>query len=150
MVLYKERFQGKRTALDVYGSLSYSAAILLVLLWTTWIGEDVSRLRSPFVWGVFFVAILCGIFFVRHEARVKNPMIAPDLLRHRPILAANLYNFIFGMGNFGVMAFYPTYFEEYYHYSAELSGFLLTPRAVATIALSIVGSVYISLVRYTL
>jgi len=142
-LLYWEKISAVKGGIDYVGSLSYSGAILITILTVTWIGEDLGILRSPVVWLLFVTAVLLGTFFVRHESRTANPIIAPDLLRHRPVLAANAYNLIFGMGNFGVLAYFPTYFQDRYGYSAGVSGALLTPRAVAQILLSIVASVYI-------
>jgi EmrB/QacA subfamily drug resistance transporter len=142
-LLYKEKGAFGSTAVDWMGSVSYSSAIMLLLLAATWIGEDPSRLHSPVILVMPALAVLVAIYFFRHEARFPNPIIHPDLLRLRPLIAVNLYNLIFGMGNFGVLAFFPTYFEEHYGFSPALAGFLLTPRAVMMVLVSIIASVYI-------
>jgi EmrB/QacA subfamily drug resistance transporter len=142
-LLYKEKSAIGSTAVDWIGSVSYASAILLLLLAATWIGEDTSHLHSPMVLAMPILAVAMGWYFFRHEARFPNPIIAPDLLRLRPLIAVNLYNLIFGMGNFGVLAFFPTYFEERYGFSPALAGFLLTPRAVMMVLVSIIASVYI-------
>jgi len=141
--LYKEKAAFGSTVVDWIGSVSYASAILLLLLSATWIGEDPNNLRSPLVWLMPVLAVAAGVYFFRHEARFPNPIIAPDLIRLRPLIAANLYNLVFGMGNFGVLAFFPTYFEEKYGFSPALAGFLLTPRAVMMVLVSIIASVYI-------
>jgi EmrB/QacA subfamily drug resistance transporter len=144
LLLYKERGVAfGSTAVDWAGSVAYASAILLLLLAATWVGEDTSHLRSPIIWMMAALAVGAGVYFFRHEARFPNPIVAPDLLRLRPLVAANLYNLIFGMGNFGVLAFFPTFFEERYGFSPTLAGFLLTPRAVMMVIVSIIASVYI-------
>jgi len=143
LALYKEKAEFRSPVVDWIGSVSYASAILLLLLFATWIGEDPSNLRSPLLWVMPVLAVAAGVYFFRHEARFPNPIIAPDLIRLRPLVAANLYNLVFGMGNFGVLAFFPTYFEEKYGFSPALAGFLLTPRAVMMVVVSIVASVYI-------
>jgi EmrB/QacA subfamily drug resistance transporter len=143
LLLYRERSAFGSTRVDWKGSVSYASAILLLLLWATWVGENTRNLRSPIVWLMPILAVAAGVYFFRHEARFSNPIIAPDLLRHRPLVAANLYNLVFGMGNFGVLAFFPTYFEEKYGFSPTFAGLLLTPRAIAMVGFSIVASIYI-------
>jgi EmrB/QacA subfamily drug resistance transporter len=143
LLLYREKSAFGSTLVDWKGSVSYASAILLLLLSATWIGENTGNLRSPIIWVMPLLAVVAGVYFFRHEARFPNPIIAPDLVRHRPLVAANLYNLVFGMGNFGVLAFFPTYFEEKYGFSAAFAGLLLTPRAVAMVGFSIVASIYI-------
>jgi EmrB/QacA subfamily drug resistance transporter len=143
LFVYKEKSAFGSTAVDWAGSVSYASAILLLLLAATWIGEDIGHLRSPIIWLMAGLAITAGVYFFRHEAKFPNPIIAPDLLRLRPLVAANLYNLIFGMGNFGVLAFFPTFFQERYGFSPTLAGFLLTPRAVMMVVVSIIASVYV-------
>ena len=141
--LYRERPHLIRAGMDFIGSISYSTAILTLILAATWVGEDIGILRSPLLWCMFAASVLVGIYFLRHEKRAQNPIIAPELLRHRPLLAANLYNFVFGMATFGIFAYMPTYLEDKYHFSAGEAGALLTPRSAASLVFSIIASVYI-------
>ena len=48
------------------------------------------------------IVLLVG--FLRWEGRFSDPVIEPILLKHRPFLAANVYNLLFGAGAFTATA----------------------------------------------
>ncbi|MDO8567883.1 MAG: MFS transporter [Dehalococcoidales bacterium] len=97
--------------------------------------------------------VLCGVFilvgvvfviaFVRHEKRAKNPILDLEVLRDRPFVAANIYNFGIGAVTFGALSFVPLYAVSIYGMSTLQSGLILTPRAVGMAITSIIASMYI-------
>jgi len=72
------------------------------------------------------------------------------LLRYRPFLAANAYNFLFGAAVFGFTSFLPTFAELHYGMSATQAGLLLTPRALIMIGTSTFASLFLIRFGYRL
>ena len=60
-----------------------------------------------------------------------------------PFLQVNLYNLLYGMGVFSVMAFVPYYAETRFGMTPAQSGLLLTPRSIMMIVMSTVASVWL-------
>ncbi len=82
------------------------------------------------------------ILFWRRLTRVKDPIIEPELLRRRPFLAANVYNFIYGCA-IGAISLVPLYAVSIYGMSTLQSGLVLTPRSIGMIATSMVTSLFL-------
>lgn len=85
-------------------------------------------------------SVILGTVFLRHEARVVEPIIDLEILRGRPFVAANVYNFIYGAGVIGVMALIPMFAIGVYGVSYLESGLILVPRAAGMLAASLVVS----------
>lgn len=149
-LLYHDRAPAARRHIDFTGATIYGAAVVLLLFALTWLGENRRSVHNPLLWLALGAVPVLLVAFFRWESRAADPVIAPVLLKHRPFLAANLYNFFFGMGVFGVTAFIPTYFEKRYGLTATGAGALLTPRAVAMIIMSTVAALYIIRLGYRL
>ncbi|MGH2600424.1 MAG: DHA2 family efflux MFS transporter permease subunit [Dehalococcoidia bacterium] len=126
----------RRPTLDFAGVAIYGAAISALLVGLTWLGEHPSAGRSPLLWLAFAGVAALLVFWYRFERRAASPMIDTELLRYRPFLAANAYNFLFGAAVFGFTSFLPTYAELHYGLSATAAGLLLTPRAIVMVITS--------------
>lgn len=135
--------------IDAIGAGLFTGTVLTVLYAiTTW--ADNPGEVGVITWVLFAIgAILLGIF-IRHESRVPDPIIDITLLRWRPFLAVNIYNFIFGAVVFGFFSFIPYYATVAYGMTAGQSGLILTPRAVAMIIISAMTSLFIIRFRYRL
>jgi EmrB/QacA subfamily drug resistance transporter len=140
-----------RTPIDVTGVALYGAGITGLLLSLTWLGGHPHALtHTPLLWAA---VLLVGALFVawyQHESRTATPMIDLTLVRHRPFLAANIYNFLFGAGVFGFTAFLPTYAELHYRMSATAAGALLTPRAIIMVVTSTLAAFFLIRFGYRL
>ena len=90
---------------------------------------------------VLAIAVTMGYLFLRHERRVKNPIIDMEVLRSKPFQAANYFNLIYGAAVLGVMSFVPLYATSIYGMSILASGLILTPRSVGQRISSSVTSV---------
>jgi EmrB/QacA subfamily drug resistance transporter len=144
------RQRAAHTAIDVLGVVLYGAAISTLLVSLTWLGSHPHAAHAPLLWTALAGAAALFVVWYRHERRTREPMIDTTLLRYRPFLAANTYNFLFGTGVFGFTAFLPLYAQLRYHMSATEAGALLTPRAVVMIITSTVASFYIIRLGYRL
>jgi EmrB/QacA subfamily drug resistance transporter len=140
-----------RRRIDLAGVALYGSAITMLLVALTWVGHHAAAApHAPLLW----LSLLCAgglvVVWYRHERRTAEPMIDTTLLRSRPFLAANAYNFIFGAGVFGFSAFLPTYAELHYHMSATAAGALLTPRAIIMVGTSTVAAFFLIRFGYRL
>jgi EmrB/QacA subfamily drug resistance transporter len=95
-----------------------------------------------------FLALGIGLIvpFLLWERRAKEPIIDLELLKKGPFLAANVYNFIYGMCALGIFSLIPFYAVSIYNMSTLQSGVLLTPRSIGMMAASTITS--FSLVKW--
>ena len=151
MVLPKGGLTMKSTnrKIDATGIGLFVGAIFAILYGiTNWAN---SQSGFSIATGVLFA--LGGIlffFFVRHEDRTASPMLDMRLLRWRPFVAVNIYNFLFGAVVFGVTSFIPYYATVAFGMTPGQNGLLLTPRSIAAILVSAVTSIFIIRFRYRL
>lgn len=129
--------------LDMTGAGFLAGALSALLISLSQIGSS----RTPVSWVVFAVllaiAVTMGYLFLRHERRVKNPIIDMEVLRSKPFQAANYFNLIYGAAVLGVMSFVPLYATSIYGMSILASGLILTPRSVGQIISSSVTSMFL-------
>ena len=97
---------------------------------------------------LFVLGAVLFFLFVRHEDRTSSPMLDMRLLRWRPFMAVNIYNFLFGAVVFGVVSFIPYYATTAYAMTPGQDGVLLTPRSITMIIASTVTSLFIIRFRY--
>jgi len=135
--------------LDLTGAGLFSAAIVSILYGLTAWANNPGNI-GPLTWGLLVLGIFFIYLFARHESKVPQPMIDLKLLKWRPFLAANIYNFMFGFVVLGFFSFIPLYATYAYGMTAEQSGLILTPRSIAMIAVSALTSFFIIRFRYRL
>ena len=99
--------------------------------------------------GTLLVAtVALTIAFVRHEATTEAPIVDLEILKKRPFLAANVYNFIYGAGVIGIMSLIPLFAINVYGVSLFESGLILVPRAVGMMATSFIVSLLLMRMGY--
>lgn len=133
-------------SIDLAGAGTFAAGIIGVMYGMTVWGNQVDFSLQVLVWLAAGVAAL-GLF-VWHEGRTKEPMIELRLLKDRAFAAANLYNFLYGAMVFGFFSFIPLYARVEYGMSATVTGFILTPRAIAMITFSAISSFLLIRIGY--
>jgi len=87
--------------------------------------------------GIFFV------LFVKEEKSSSEPILDFEVLKSPPFAAANIFNFIYGMGIIGIMSLIPTFAVAVYDMNVFEGGFILTPRSIAMIVTSFLVSLYL-------
>ncbi|MBI2864156.1 MAG: MFS transporter [Chloroflexi bacterium] len=128
---------------DTFGIGLFAGGMVAVLAaMTTW-SNDTTSLGNPTTWVVAVVGLIILVLFLRHEGRTPSPIIELELLRTRPFLATNLYNFLYGLVLFSAMGYIPYLATKVYDMTAAESGMILTPRSLAMIAASTVSSVFL-------
>jgi EmrB/QacA subfamily drug resistance transporter len=132
----------QKTEIDFKGSLILGVAVASFLVSLSVLGD---ALGKGIVWALLLgvIALVFIILFVRHEKNVSNPIIELEILREKPFMAANIFNFFYGMAFIGIMSLIPAYAVEVYHMTILESGLLLTPRSVGMVLASFITSVYL-------
>lgn len=128
---------GRATApIDVRGALLLAAVVASFVYGLTELGGE--SVAPALVVGVLGASALLAVMFARHERRVPTPIIDIDLLRERGFAVANVLSFLYGAALVGLFGFIPLYVQTRYGMSPTESGLVLTPRAVAMVAVSAV------------
>ena len=78
-----------------------------------------------------FGGLALAAAFVVWEMRATAPLLPIRLFRHRPLAAASIVAFAYGIGLFGTTYLVPVFAQEIAHYSASEAGYLLAPPGVA-------------------
>jgi len=126
--------------LDMTGAGLFTGMLSAFMIALSEVGNTDSG-SSWWVAGILFgTAVIMGILFFRHEARVKDPIIDLQMLKEKPFLAANIFNFLYGMAVLGLMSFIPLFATSVFNMSVLESGLILTPRSIGMIAASLVTS----------
>jgi EmrB/QacA subfamily drug resistance transporter len=149
LVLPKSSVSQSKRSIDFIGAGLFAGAVLSILYaLTNWANnpQGVGWMN----WTLLVVGAVFLVLLIRQEDRARNPMIELKLLRWRPFLAANVYNFIYGTVIFGMFAFIPYYATVAYGATAGETGIILTPRSVAAIIMAAITSIFIIRFRYRL
>jgi EmrB/QacA subfamily drug resistance transporter len=129
--------------IDYPGILFFATSIASLMIALTSLGSDASVLWTSRFWGFLLFCVVFGWMFVRQEKRSPDPMLDFTIAVRRPFLQVNLYNLVYGMGIFSVMAFVPYFAETRFGMSPAVTGALLTPRSVMMMVMSTVASVWL-------
>jgi EmrB/QacA subfamily drug resistance transporter len=138
--LLKESRVFSRSHIDFVGASFFSGAVLLAMSGLNLIGEGFSGLSLVSAGILLLASASLGWLFFRQEKKETNPMLDVALLRSKPFLAANLLNLIIGAGVLGLFAFIPLYATSVHKLSTLMSGVILTPGSLGTIAASTLTS----------
>jgi EmrB/QacA subfamily drug resistance transporter len=140
MLLLKESKVFSRPQIDFVGALFFSSAILFLMFGLNLISESFSPLSLLFSAAFLLISLTLALLFFRQEKKEAHPMLNIALLKSKPFLAANLLNMIIGAGVMGLFAFVPLYATSVHKLSTLMSGMILTPRSLGTIAASSITS----------
>jgi EmrB/QacA subfamily drug resistance transporter len=117
--------------LDLVGAGLISGIITAIMLGISLMGST----QGQTVWWevalAFILSVVFLIIFLRRLNTVKMPIIDVQVLRERPFMASNIFNFLYGIGALGVFSFIPLYAVSVYNMSTLDSGLIITPRSIA-------------------
>jgi MFS family permease len=124
---YKEEYEPKRSAVDYWGALIFSAGISLLLAVT--------------VVGSYHVLYALGgalllVFFYGYEKRHRAPIVPLTLLRNKPIAWMNTTLLFAYMAMFGTTSYLPRFLQEQ-GYSVFMSGLALIGMSVGWMSVSV-------------
>ncbi len=144
--LPSSRGQGGRP--DFVGALLLGSTVLGLMLAITDAGSKTVGVLSPACALPFLLCVCCCWAFLRHSARVENPLIPLHMLRGRVFPATNAINFVWGACAIGFGSLVPLFAEERYGLAPLASGTLLTARAIGEIMLAVFAAVLIHRTGY--
>jgi EmrB/QacA subfamily drug resistance transporter len=135
--------QGQRSHVDLKG-----AGLVVSSLFAIMIGlSQIDRHNTGVSWLIVGLLLILGLvlifIFARHEMRSREPIIDLELLRLKPFVASNFYNFIFGICLFGITSFIPLYAVSVFGFSEIQSSLILSFRAVGMIVATVISSIFI-------
>ena len=136
----------EKVSLDIFGAAYFTLGILALMGLFSVLGLLVKEeISIP----IQYLGILGGVsfcfisLFIYRELTVANPIFDVHLIRHGPFLAANIYNFFFGAGHFGLFSFIPRFAFLAYAMNEMQSSLILLPRTVPMLIFSLLASAYI-------
>jgi EmrB/QacA subfamily drug resistance transporter len=140
--LFLDKPPERQKPIDYPGIVLFATSIASLMIALTSLGSDAHALSTWPFWVLVFLCMSIGWLFVRQEHRAVDPMLDFTIAVRPPFLQVNLYNLLYGMGIFSVMAFVPYFAETRFGMTPAQSGLLLTPRSVLMIVMSTVASVW--------
>ncbi len=95
-------------------------------------GQQEDWFSSRFIITMAVGAVVGTALFIWHELSIEHPAVDLRVLKHRSLAAGSAYSLVLGMGLYGVMFAVPIFVQDYLHFTATQSGFLLMPGAFAS------------------
>jgi EmrB/QacA subfamily drug resistance transporter len=132
--------------LDLVGAGLISGIITAAMLGISLMGNNLGPIHWWEVALLFVLAAILLMIFIWRLNRVENPIIDVQVLREKPFVASNIFNFLYGVGTLGVFGFIPLYAVSVFNMSTLNSGLIITPRSIAMVISSFVVS--LNLVRW--
>jgi EmrB/QacA subfamily drug resistance transporter len=126
----------RKHAIDVWGSVSLSAAITCALLATVWGGSQYAWGSWQIV-GLYVAAAALLAIFVRVERRASEPVLPLALWKSSIFTFSNIASVSVAMSMFGAIFFLPVFVQGVIGNSVTNSGAILVPMLVAMIFTSI-------------
>ncbi|KAF9368541.1 hypothetical protein CPB97_004500 [Podila verticillata] len=137
-------FKEKAKRIDVLGSLSLVAGLVLILLPLNW-GGSTYAWNSPLVIGLFCAGfVVLFIFCMIEWKQAVEPIIPFRLFKSITNAAVFATCFFIGMGFFGIMFFMPLYFQIVRQETATSAGLEMLPLIVGLLIASIGSGVMVS------
>ncbi|HLR38587.1 MAG TPA: DHA2 family efflux MFS transporter permease subunit [Chitinophagaceae bacterium] len=98
-------------------------------------GEKADWFNAAYIVVFSFVAVLGFISFVWRELQTDHPVVNLRVFRHRSFTLGSLTRFTFGLGFVAIVFIYPLLFQNLLGFSAEQTGLVTIPSALATIVM---------------
>lgn len=133
---FDERVHHIAHEIDYAGSLLLACGAGLLMFVLVMAGS----LPTPLLAGLTIASLAAIAALLRHELRVKEPILPLELYRRPIIVVANSGNFAMGAMLMGVSAFLPTYVQGAMGMSAVVAGAVLGALMVAWVVGSFIGA----------
>ena len=134
--------KGGRLTLDIVGVITFTAAIVPVLIALTL--AETSSWVDPSVLAWFAVGAVFLVTFIFVESRAKDPMIPLDLFRNRTFAVSVVATFFAIFGFSILIIFLPLWFQIVKGASTTASGYMLFPFLIGLIFSSIMAGQIVS------
>jgi EmrB/QacA subfamily drug resistance transporter len=121
---------GVRHRLDYWGVTMLILAVVPLLLALSWANEEYPWLSAQII-GLLVFAALAALAFAAIERRAAEPILPPELFRHRIFLVSAGVTLLTGMGMFGSIAYLPLFVQGVIGSSATNSGLVIMPMMIS-------------------
>jgi DHA2 family multidrug resistance protein len=103
-------------------------------------GQQHDWFESRFITTTALTSLVSMILFVFWELRVEHPAVDLRVLRYQSVAAGSFYSIILGAGLYGALFAIPIFAQNNLHFTAQQTGQLLIPSAIASgVAMIITG-----------
>jgi EmrB/QacA subfamily drug resistance transporter len=109
-------------SIDFIGAALFTMACTCLMIAAT----EASSMGPLRVWLWIAACCACALVFVFQERRARDPIVAFDLWRQRPIAAVNGTALVTGVGLMGLTTFVPMYVRGVLHQTPVIAGLALT------------------------
>jgi EmrB/QacA subfamily drug resistance transporter len=133
----------KQVAIDWAGTAVLSAAITLLVLLTSWGGNDHAWL-SPTILGLGAGVVVLVAALVLVERRAVDPAFPLRLFSIRTVVLSCAVSAVLGVAMFGGTTYLPTFLQVATGASASNSGLLLVPLLIGLVGASMVAGQFVS------
>ncbi|MDY0816453.1 MDR family MFS transporter [Kitasatospora purpeofusca] len=116
----------RKVRIDYLGALVITGAVSLLMIWITLAGKNYAWLSwqtAAMVGG----GLLLGALAVLVERRAAEPIIPPQLFRHRTVTLSALASVLVGIGMYGATTFLSQYFQLARDKSPTVAGLMTLP-----------------------
>ncbi|MGC0274805.1 MDR family MFS transporter [Pseudactinotalea sp. Z1739] len=127
----------RRAKIDVAGIVTLAAALVSILLATSW-GGTTYAWGSPQVLGLFALGMVLLAAFILIELRAEEPVLPLRLFRNSILTFSNIASLMIAMSMFGAIFYIPVYAQGVLGVSATVSGAIMIPMSLAMIVVGIV------------
>jgi MFS family permease len=136
--LLEESQDTSAPGLDVAGAATVSAGLLLLMFGLTRVER--TGLTAPLTLSALALAVVVLIAFARTERRAPHPLLAPGLLRSRPLLGAILVAFALTSTTSAAAVLGTLYAQDVLELSSTTTGLAFLPFSLSVIAGSLLGA----------
>ena len=127
----------RKAVVDVWGIVTLTAALVAILLATSW-GGTTYPWSDARVLGLFALGAAALVAFVLIERKAVEPVIPLRLFTNPTFTAANIASLTVAMGMFGAIFYIPVYAQGVLKANATSSGAIVMPMSLSMIVLSMV------------
>ena len=131
----------KHTKIDFagFGLMSIWLATLQIILDK---GQQADWFASSWVCWFAFISVISFILFVINEFRHKEPIVNLHILKNRNLTIGVTLMGVVGAVLYGTLALLPLYLQNLMQYTAQLSGYAISPRGIGSLcAILFVGRI---------
>jgi EmrB/QacA subfamily drug resistance transporter len=130
-------------AIDYAGAALLTAAISLLVLLTTWGGNEVPW-GSPTMAGMTAGVVALVAAFVAVERRAAEPLLPLRLFRLRTFALSTGISMLLGVSMYGAISFLPLFLQTVNGASATDAGLLLVPLMLGVLSASVLAGRYVT------
>jgi EmrB/QacA subfamily drug resistance transporter len=136
MTMPNGRRGGRLSSIDFGGAALLCVSTIALLLALVW-SDEAYGWGSAQTIGLFAVAAVGTIAFIRHEIGHPEAILPMSLFRNRVFVQANLLMVLSAIAVFGSVQYLPTFIQTALGASATASGIVSTPQAIGFLVSSI-------------